>query len=351
MPIHLLITAGADLRRDDPEATASLGLIQGLERRGIRWTQTMPLQNKPDLDGYDAVLSWWGKPSKRRYLFEHTHVGHIYRRTPAPNRVPFEREIEERCGRMGIPVINPLSRRLGMKHSTCLRAWSGGGVPCARFQTFGALDEVTLGYPMILRVDGGSHALNDAFRVKDEAEARAVLERRAGESRLPLTLAIQFCDTRYSDGLYRKRRSYVVGGRVLPRQQMVAEGWQVKLKTSITGEPAVSENRRFREQGEEEPELVARAGGLLGPEVVALDYTRLENGSYLFWEGNSVFGMAGLGDDEKSRLYREATGFTREDCAEEHTALGEAIADLILERVERAKRGAAAGPGRAAADR
>ena len=348
MPIHLLITAGTDLQREDPETTASLGLLWGLERRGIRWTQLLPGHNKPDLDGYDAVLSWWGKPSKRRYLFEHSHVGHIYRRTPAPDRVPFEREIEERCARMGIPVVNALSRRLGMRHSTCLRAWSRGGVPCARFQTFGSLAEVTLGYPLILRVDGGSHALSDAFRVESGEEARAAVESRERKGGLPLSLAIQYCETRYSDGLYRKRRSYVIGGRVLPRQQMVSEGWQVKLKTSLTGEPAVSETRRFREQGEERPDLVAEAGRLLGTDVVALDYTRREDGSYLFWEGNTVFGMAGLGDDEKSRLYRESTGLTRDECVEEHAALGTAIADLILQRVER---GAAAGPGRAAADR
>ena len=346
--IHVLITAGADLCRDNPEATASLGLLWGLERRGIRWTQMLPGHNQPDLDPYDAVLSWWGKPGKRRYLFEHSHVGHIYPRTPAPNRAPFERQMAERCARLGIPVVNPLSRRLGMRHSTCLEAWSRGGVPCAGFQTFGSFEEVTLGYPMILRVDGGSHALGEAFRVGSEEEARAVLARRAQQGGMPLTLAIEFRETRYSDGLYRKRRSYVVGDRALPRQQMVAEGWQVKLTTSITGEPAVSENRRFREQGEEDPELVARAGRLLGPEVVALDYTRQEDGSYLFWEGNPVFGMAGLGDDEKSRFYREATGMTRDECAEEHAVLGTAIADLILERVEQA---AAAGPDRAAAGR
>jgi hypothetical protein len=338
MPIQLLVVAGIDPRRFRPDASASLGLVWGLERRGIAWTLALPGGGQPDPRRFDAVLSWWGSGSRRRHRFQAASAGRLWPAQERPSRVQFEREIEARCADLGIPVINPLSRRLGVRHSHCLRVWTARGVSCARFAALkGAadLDRVGLGFPLILRADGGAHALDDAFLVEDPMAARALMAQRARLQRAPFTLALEFRDTRWADGLYRKRRSFLVGDRLLPRQHMVAAGWQVKLKTALAGEPAIAEDRRFRAGGEEDPAPVRRAAQALGPEVLALDYTRREDGSYVFWEGNAVFGMAGLGDDERSRHYRAATGRSQADCREEHVELGTAIADLVRERVER----------------
>ncbi len=339
MPIKLLIVAGRDPRRYRRDATATQGLLWGLERRQIAWTAALPSHRCPDLRGVDAVLSWWGGDHRRRHVFQPCPLHDLYGGASPPSRVLFERQVEARCAELGIPVINPLSRRLGIRHSYCLRTWRARDVPCARFAPVAAaadLDRLPLGFPLILRADGGAHALNDAFLVGDREAAQAALARREREGRAPLSLAIEFRDTRYADGLYRKRRSFLVGDRLLPRQHMIGAGWQLKLKTALTGEPAAAEDRRFRAAGDEEPGQVRRAAQALGPEILALDYTRCEDGSYLFWEGNSIFGMAGLDDDERSQLYRAATGRSKEDCRAEHVELGTVIADLVRQRVERA---------------
>lgn len=353
MPLKILVITAGDLRRPKPEATASLGIAWGLERRGIRWQTAFVGAGRVDPRGFDAVLSWWGSPPRRRHRFQACAVRHIYPQALAPTRLAFERHLEARAAELGIPVVNPLSRRLGMRHSHGLAVWRRLGVPCARSQRFTALDEVTLPFPLVLRADGGEHALDDAFRVRDRAEAEAVVRRRLlGESpRRPLTLAMEFRDTRYADGLYRKRRSFVVGDRLLPRQHMLSELWQVKLKTALADARSVAEDRRFRAEGDGSPGLVLAAGQALGPEIVALDYTPGEDGSYVFWEGNPIFGMAGLADDERSLAYRAQTGRSRAECEAEHLELGLAVADLVIQRVEQPAAGGGAGPGRAAAGR
>jgi len=356
MPLKVLILTGLDLNRIYWDMTASYGLVQGLEEGGIEWTAAVPSTHRPRPERYDAVLSWWGKGSRRPYRFVASHIHHLYPYNPSPSRGRFEEGVTRLCREFGVPVVNPLAARLNVRHSSCLRVWTKHGIPCARFQKFSTFEELEgsgLPYPMILRVDGGSHLMRDAALVGSPDEARRVLAERAADPRLdPFTLAIEFRENRWSDGLYRKRRSFLVGDRLLPRQNMLSKTWQVKLKTVITGEPAVSENRRFREQGEEEADLVLRAAKLVGPEILALDYSRLEDGSYLFWEGNVTFGMAGLGDDEKSRIYHEATGLSRTDCEAEHRAFGLAIAQLIEQRVREAREtgASAAVPGRAATD-
>ncbi len=334
MSLRVLVVTNTDLRRPKPEATASLGLAWGLEKRGIRWQTVFVGAGRAEPRGFDAVLSWWGAPARQRYRFQACAIRHIYPRAMSPTRLTFERHLEARAAELGIPVVNALSRRLGMRHSHGLAVWRRIGVPCARSQRFSRLGEVTLPYPLVLRADGGEHALDDAFLVRDPTEAAAVMARRLLGEQRPLTLAMEFRDTRYADGLYRKRRTFVVGDRLLPRQHMLSEIWQVKLKTSLADARSVAEDRRFRAEGEESAALVLQAGRALGPEIVALDYSPAEDGSYVFWEGNPIFGMAGLGDDDRSRAYRAQTGRSRAECEEEHLALGLAIADLVIERVE-----------------
>lgn len=343
MTLRLLVIARGDLRRPGPDATASLGLTWGLDARGIRWETAFVGAGPCDPRGFDAVLSWWGSPPRPRYRFQACAIRHIYPRQLALPRTTFDRRLEERCAELGIPVVNPLSRRMGSRHSRGVALWQRAGIPCARAQSFADLDELTLPFPLVLRADGGEHALDDAFLVADRTAAEAVVRRRLLEDRKPLTLALEFRDTRYADGLYRKRRSFVVGDRLIPRQHMLSEVWQVKLKTALADRRSVAEDRRFRAEGDADLALVLRAAQALGPEVVALDYTPCEDGSYVFWEGNPIFGMAGLGDDDRSRAYRAATGRTRAECEEEHLALGLAIADLVIAR--------ATTPGPGSADR
>jgi hypothetical protein len=347
MTLHVLVLTPYDLRRPPADASAGLGVAWGLDAAGFRWRSVQPWGPLPELDGVDAVLSWWGRPKKNSYKLVPSHIHHVYPDQRRPPRRPWEDRLEALCRERGVPFVNPLGPRLGLCHSTCLARWQRAGIPCGRSRRFTELSEVTLPYPMILRADGGAHSISDSFRVDDELAARAVLARRDRTRESPLTLAIEFVDTRGADGLYRKRRCFVVGGRVLPRQVMVSDHWLVKLKTSLAGPQAVAEDRAYRERGEEDPELVARAARALGPDILALDYARTEDGRYVFYEGNPIFGMAGLGDGARSRQYRGATGRSEEECRAEHRDFGLAVAELLERRVEEV----GAGPESAAAAR
>lgn len=335
--MRALVITSDYLRRYHWHRTADIGLVWGFERRGITWQEVLPGTDVPPLDNVDVVLSWWGKQRRRRVgPMSRTAHHPVYRwkTTPVVSRYVFDLRVEAACRERGIPVVNALSQRSGMCHSHCMNTWREHGIGAAACQRYTDLDEITLEYPMVLRTDGGTHSSADSALATDRAAAEAIVAKRVEERRVPLHLAIAFVDNVFPDGFYRKRRAFVIGDKVIPRQLMLSTSWKVKLENSVTEEPAVREDRRFVAEGEEEEDLVRRAAHLLGPEIVALDYTRKADGSYVFWEGNPRWGMAGLDDHELSKRFRAATGRSKEDCREEHARLGEAVADLLIERVE-----------------
>ena len=340
--MKVTIITNMNLERFRKHETANLGLIWGLEARGIEWETLSAATHRPVLDpDTRAVFSWWDAPWRRKYRMRFWHS--LYGR-PTPGRVSrlsFERRILEQCEELGIPLVNPFSARRQLRHSYGLRRWKEEGIPCADFEIIEGRDDITLEPPLIVRTDGGSHSTKDSFLAHSQEDLDRIFAVRAESDRSPLTLAIQFLPNVYSDGLYRKRRSFIIGDQIVTRQQLLSENWKVKLCYTLGTEQAVEEDRRFHAEGEEEEELVIRAGRALGADVMALDYTRTEEGSYLFWEANPKFGMAGLGDGKASRLFRAGTGKTKEDCREEHVRFGIAIADLILQRIEEHKNQAA----------
>lgn len=338
--MRALVITNDYLRRYHWHRTADLGLVWGLERRGVEWREVLPGNDTPPLDNVDVVLSWWGRQKrKRRGPLSRIHHHPVYRfRTSATvSRYVFDMRVEAACRERGIPVVNALSRRSGMCHSHGMDTWRAHGIGAAECQRYGHLDEITLEYPLVLRTDGGTHSSADSAFAADRRAAEAIVAERVAARRKPMNLAIRFVDNVFPDGYYRKRRSFVIGDRVIPRQLMLSASWKVKLENVITGEPAIGEDRRFMTEGEEEEDLVRRAAKLLGPEIVALDYTRRADGSYVFWEGNPRWGMAGLDDHPLSVRFRAATGRAKEECREEHARLGEAIADLMIARARGAR--------------
>lgn len=311
-----------DLLHPDPSWTANLALVWGLEAHGLTWDALDSSSPVPDLGRYDAVLSWWES-------LDRPGVGRRIAR-----RLKHETGIEEEARRRGLPFINSIFDRVQVRHSFCLERWQEGSMPCGRFQRFGDLGEITLPWPLVLRVDGSHGARNLVLARSEDDAARIIAERRSG-GLAELNLAIEFIDTVGADGRYRKRRCLVVGDRVLPRHLMQTASWKVKLEDALTDARAVEDDRRFLAEGETEGGLIRKAVQLIGLEVAAVDYTRTDDGRYVFWEGMQRFNMVGLGDDEASRRFRAATGRTKEDCRQDHLRLGEALAGLVLERIER----------------
>jgi glutathione synthase/RimK-type ligase-like ATP-grasp enzyme len=281
----------------------------------LDWRIHNPLSGAPDLADIDVVLTW---------------CHHIEGCSRAVRQCAID--IEQECRELGIPVVNSARKLRMVRHSFCLRRWLIHGIPCAISQPFTTLDDIVLRYPMILRVDGGAHSSHDSFLVSDRAEAESVIRERGRSGRNRLNLAIEYLETRFADGYYRKRRCIVVGGRVLPRQHMLSRTWKVKLGAAESNAIAVAEDREFIAGGEERADLVARAARALDCDLLAIDYSPAPDGRYVFWEANKTFRMAGIGNSPKSVKFRAATGRSAAECIAQRNAVGAALAELLVEK-------------------
>jgi hypothetical protein len=287
----------------------------GLQTQPIDWRIHNPASGTPDLSGVDVVLSW---------------CHHIAGDSRAVRQMAIA--AEDDCSRAGIPVVNSARKLRRIRHSYCLRRWLFHDIPCALAQNFRTLDEISLQYPMILRVDGGVHSSLDSFLVADRSEAEQVMRERERSARGRLNLAIEYMETRFPDGFYRKRRCIVVGDRLIPRQHILSRGWKVKLSSSEANALSIAEDRAFLAEGESESALVGRAARALGCDILALDYSPAPDGSYIFWEANRTFRMAGPGRGIKAEKFREATGRSVQECLAQRNAVGTAIAEWIIRR-------------------
>jgi hypothetical protein len=315
MSVRLLILSNLDAPSIFRRGSINRALESGLKTQPIDWAFHDPLRGTPPLAGVDVVLTWCHHIEGDSRGFRQRAIA-----------------VEAECSRAGIPVVNSATRLRRIRHSYCLRRWFFHDIPCALSQNFRTLDEISLRYPMILRVDGGVHSSLDSFLVADRSEAELVMRERERSARGRLNLAIEYVETRFPDGFYRKRRCIVVGDRLIPRQHMLARGWKVKLSSAEANGLSIAEDRAFLAEGEMQTELVGRAAGALGCDILALDYSPSPDGSYVFWEANKTFRMAGTGRGVKAAKFREATGRSVEECLSQRQAVGAAIAELIVRK-------------------
>ena len=302
MALQVLILAPLRSLRGIRAYQAGRLLLAGLEEQGIQITLHRPWKPVPGLARFDAVVCW------TYHHTWHNHLAHC-------------RKIEVLCKAIGIPLLNS-PRKFNYLHSRDLAVWSGHDLPCARHQCFSDLEQIELDYPMILRRDG-QHLGRDMFLVETPEQARDLLVRRAAEPESrPLNLAVEFVDTRWPDGLYRKRRCYVVGDEVIPAHAMPSEGWLVNYGTVAGNMGSYLEHRAFLREGEPQAELIRRAAAVLGADWAAVDYSPTPDGGCVLWEANRNPRMWG---DQEYPTSRPQRGDRR---------YGQAVAELIRRRAE-----------------
>jgi hypothetical protein len=305
-PRVLILTPYADVRAFQ-HRVFSRALLWGLEHRMLDWELHQPWKPRNDLRRFDAVMTWnHGWADKR-------------------GCIAYCREFQERCARLGLPVINPLED-IRREHSHYLDRWSRHGLPCARHQRFQMIEEIDIPYPLILRRDG-RHGGRSMFLVKTPDEARALMDRQSahaesgGDHPAPPNLAVEFIDTRDAGGENHKFRSYVIGDRVLPVHQFRARAPFVGYQHIILDPISCSVDRAFLSRPIDEDELLLRAARALSTEIVSLDYARRPDGRLILWEPN--FGPLTAGDQPMSWLSIRAADLE----------IGRAIADLIRSRL------------------
>ncbi len=287
----IVVSADADAARF-AEFGASRQLLWALEQCGLSWRLHQP---------WDAASIALDPQTVRGVIFwSHRHRSNDF--------VYHAMGIERACNARGIPVINSIVKGWDVRHSTILHSFKQAGLRCPQFQKFVSVDDITLPYPLILRVDG-IHRGQQMRLVHDAGEARA-LERCSrtaflmGDGVPPPNLAIEYVDVADQQGQFHKYRAYVAGDRVLVRHRTTGTHWLVNFASSE------SVGGSF---GEPDVELLARAGRATGSDVTALDYSITRDGEYVFWEANRLFKMsgdAGYGQPDilsESRLKRRAT--------------------------------------------
>ena len=320
MPVRLLVVTPYESPEDVHDRVAGRWMLHGLAARRIEWQLHQPWLPCPDLAAFDAVLFWSYRHQRNNYVY-------------------WAARVERRCDELGIPAIN----RVGLckaSHSEFLEIWRRHGIPCAPCRRFARFGDFGLRYPLLLRRDG-VHMGQDIHLVHTPGEAEALIERRLRElEELPrrerpkgrLDLAVEFVDTADAEGIYRKWRSYVIGDRVIPRLLSLSRGWLVNFGHLIEDERAREEDRAFVQGGEPNPDLLRQAARLTGADVVALDYARRRDGSYVFWEANRHFLMLGDKGYEQPDRMHAATGRSPEERRAEDESVGLAVADLVLQR-------------------
>lgn len=317
MSINLLIVTSRTSREKMERNDAALSLFRGLEEAGITWTLYYPREPLPgDITDYDAVLCWTYNGMRKNIRY-------------------WGGRFEEQIKDSGIPVINSVSGYSTM-HSECLRKWGEAGIPCAKFEHFQEVEDITLPYPLILRADG-HHQGRSMFLVHNEEEARKTIDEQferyinsAKDDRRyrPLDIAIEYFDVKASDGFYHKRRVIAVGDELITREHTASTHWIVNIDNRVSSEISQKLNQQFFKEGVKDRELLLKAARTFGSDIVALDYTVRDDGSYIFWEANRHFKMHG------NNIYGEgdinpATGRNYEEMQAVDRAVGRNVVKLI----------------------
>jgi tetratricopeptide (TPR) repeat protein len=174
-----------------------------------------------------------------------------------------------------------------------------------------AADRLTglgFGFPLLLR-SPGYHAGANFERVESAGELAAVAQRLPGDE----LLAIQFVDTRGSDGRVRKYRMMFVGGKLYPLHLAVASQWKVHyFSADMDAHP---ERRREEERflcdpaatlGSNAMEALQRVCDLLGLAYAGADFSLDATGKPIVFEANATMIVAAASADPNFAYRRPA---------------------------------------------
>ena len=294
---------------------AGRALLRGLEQRGVQWQIHLPGTGPmPDLAPYDGV-----------FCFSHR----VYRTN---GYVRGALEIEALARSLGKAVINSVEHSQA-RHSDFLAIWRKHGVSCADFQHFESFEDIQLEYPLLVRRDG-AHQGQDLFFVGTADEAKKIIQdRQADDSQPNLDLAIELIDVRDEHGRYNKYRSMVVGDRLIPVHALFSDHWLVNYHGRFKAdETATQQGEVFARDGEQNVAEVLAAARLTGSDLLALDYAKRTDGSYVFWEANRHFLLLEDYGETQSEEYAKATGHADNGRSQMLEDLALALGDLVIER-------------------
>jgi len=301
---------------------ASRQLLRALRASGYSWSLCEPWDPALDLDPKETrgVIFW---------SYRHRHQDYVYHAI----------DIEKKCNLRNIPVINSIIDGWDTRHSTILRKFSESGIRSPKYQKFTDIANIRLNYPLILRVDG-LHRGQEMFLVQSPDEASELMRskqsdflntgKRDNTSNLnavptqysgllgevsnnknseisqfhqsnkkisaraipPPNLAIEFISVKDKRGHFNKRRALIVGDQLIPRHCLASDDWLVNFDTAVSSVDSRREHLDYINGNETDIKQIVDAGKSSGSDITAIDYSVCQNGDYIFWECNRLFGMS-----------------------------------------------------------
>jgi hypothetical protein len=98
-------------------------------------------------------------------------------------------------------------------------------------------------------------------------------------------LAVEFCDTRGPDGLFRKYAAHRIGDRIISRHLIIGEAWEIKFEARLLEPELLAEEMVYLEENPHKAEI-ERLFDLAKIDCGRIDYSLLD-GEIQTWEINT----------------------------------------------------------------
>jgi len=162
------------------------------------------------------------------------------------------------------------------------------------------IDAGEISYPFLFR-EAGFH-VGQAMELITKPEDLELLESFAMDGRD--FYMINFVDFRSTDGLFRKYRVIVAGGKAIPRHMIIGSDWNLhfeskKLRMNLS-EDLIQEEKKFLENFSSTDQSVFDfLYRKLNLDYFGIDFSYDEQGRMIVFEINSCFKAVGTGDEDE----------------------------------------------------
>lgn len=219
-----------------------------------------------------------------------------------PLKILYQREylsakyIEEYCIINNIPFINKPDALSNSVKSIQLKILKNKGFNVAECFPFISLDELTSIdksiYPLFVRYDAGHDSYGESMQgpfgnfiaLKRAFSNKWFVDREHFCGKV----AIQWIDTKFSDGLYRRYRAFSTRTDAVTGNLHISRDWYLHGDNAIRNQETENEQRQFMQgiYSATEKEFFSKAIMALDLDFGAIDYSYDKNGEIIIWEVN-----------------------------------------------------------------
>lgn len=213
-----------------------------------------------------------------------------------PREYAYAKKIEKICTENNIKFINTPDALSNSVKSIQLKILQENGFCVANFFPFNDLSELKSfaisNYPIFIRYNAG-HDSDGSFMQGLFYSYEDVLNNISNslfESKRHFKdkIAIQWVDTKFSDGFYRRYRAFVTRSDAIKGNVFISHDWYIHGKNAIRNEITSNEQNSFMNSvfTTKEKDFFIKANKALELEFSAYDYSYTKDEEIIIWESN-----------------------------------------------------------------